>query len=107
LRGGPADRVRRDGLFYLKQHTKAGWNSWRLFRTMTVGQPARSVRPQIHARLRRRAGVGGRAMRSWRCELEQNAPADLVGILVAPIAEDHDAELPVRPRGAQPGDMMG
>ena len=56
----------------------------------------RSVRPQIHARLRRRAGVGGRAMRSWRCELEQNAPADLVGILVAPIAEDHDAELPVR-----------
>jgi len=35
-------------------------------------------------------------MRSWRCELEQNAPADLVGILVAPIAEDHDAELPVR-----------
>ena len=40
MRGGPADRVRRDGLFYLKHHTKAGWNSWRAVQNMTAGQSA-------------------------------------------------------------------
>jgi hypothetical protein len=30
---------------------------------------------------------------SGRCELEQDAAADFVGILIAAIAKDHDAEL--------------